>query len=226
VGSVGAALLCVVALLATYSLGLSRKLKKQVATAEGANQSLQYANAQLRVQLDEINRLQSILHEQAIRDALTQLHNRRYMAEHLPTLLLNAQRAGHPLTVAMLDLDHFKHINDTYGHVVGDEVLKHIAGFIRSHIGKTVSAYRYGGEEFLLVFPRLNAEQTLVLLQGWQKQSQAFALKHGELEISLTFSVGIAAYPTHGTDIDALVAAADRALYKAKTNGRNCCSLA
>jgi diguanylate cyclase (GGDEF)-like protein len=164
--------------------------------------------------------------EQARRDALTGIHNRRHVDERLPQLIAQSARAGLPLTVALLDLDHFKRINDTLSHETGDRVLVVVAGLLQSYI-ETVPgdglAGRLGGEEFLLVLPGVTAGEAVAMLDGLREAVAGYSWRDITGDLPVTVSVGLAT--SNGTQDDvtqaALVADADRALYAAKHSGRN-----
>ncbi|HEY1719882.1 MAG TPA: diguanylate cyclase [Magnetospirillaceae bacterium] len=165
--------------------------------------------------------LQQQLREEAIRDALTGLHNRRFFTEIGPVLLAEAQRQGTPLAAAMIDLDHFKRLNDTHGHAAGDAVLRATGAFLKDSVRQSDLVFRLGGEEFLILLPRTAADQALRRVDEWRA---AFAAKTIDFEgatLTATFSAGVAAFPDDAAAIDALLSHADQALYRAKTGGRN-----
>jgi diguanylate cyclase (GGDEF)-like protein/PAS domain S-box-containing protein len=173
----------------------------------------------LEEQLREAN---TRLHEQATRDPLTGLHNRRYLDETLPRELQRAERHHQPIGVIMLDIDHFKHFNDTYGHDAGDTLLRAVGSFLQRNTRGEDIACRYGGEEFTLVLPGAALADTRQradkLCTGIQKLVVEY---HGSLLDTVTASFGVAVFPDHATTADDLVRAADRALYQAKQGGRN-----
>ncbi|OQY67359.1 MAG: hypothetical protein B6D47_10835, partial [Rhodocyclaceae bacterium UTPRO2] len=114
---------------------------------------LKESNAMLQAQLDEIHRLQADLREQAVRDGLTNLFNRRYLDETLERELARAKREGYPLSLVMIDIDHFKKLNDTYGHQAGDKVLRELAALLWGDVRAEDVPCRYGGEEFVVLLP-------------------------------------------------------------------------
>jgi two-component system, cell cycle response regulator len=160
--------------------------------------------------------------ELAITDALTGLHNRRYMETHISTLIEQAFSRGQPLAVLVLDIDHFKLINDTHGHDAGDEVLREFALRVRKSIRGIDLACRYGGEEFVVVMPETDLAAATAVAERLRRRiaSEPFAIQGGARGIEVTISIGIAAL---GADDDAasVIKRADQALYRAKRDGRN-----
>ncbi|WP_194721836.1 sensor domain-containing diguanylate cyclase [Noviherbaspirillum malthae] len=176
---------------------------------------------ELKRQLDEINSLQARLQEQATRDALTGLYNRRYCDETLERELARCRRNGQELSILMIDVDHFKQINDSYGHQAGDEVLRALAFLLNEQVRASDVACRYGGEEFLVLLPGAGPESALQRAEAWREAFSAVPIRFGPHEIRATLSTGIAAYPSHGAEPQTLLRAADMALYQAKADGRN-----
>ncbi|MFT3847591.1 MAG: diguanylate cyclase [Propionivibrio sp.] len=160
------------------------------------------------------------LREQAIRDPLSGLFNRRYLAESLPRELARARRDNLLLSILMIDIDRFKQLNDTYGHLAGDEVIRQLARLIQSGARGGDLPCRYGGEEFLIVFPDMAIESALERAEQWRQAFQAMVV--GDRQISATFSAGVVAFPAHGDTAETLIQAVDNALYAAKNKGRNC----
>jgi two-component system cell cycle response regulator len=160
--------------------------------------------------------------ELAITDALTGLHNRRYMERHIGGLVEQASSLGKPLAVLMLDVDHFKAINDSYGHAAGDEVLREFALRIRRSIRGLDLACRYGGEEFLVVMPETDLSAAALAAERLRRRiaSDPFPIQRGERAMEVTISVGIAAL-AEGEDPASVLKRADEALYRAKRDGRN-----
>jgi diguanylate cyclase (GGDEF)-like protein/PAS domain S-box-containing protein len=182
---------------------------------------LEDANKELQARLEEITGLHALLREKALRDGLTGLHNRHYLHETLPREFSRASREEYPLALIMIDLDHFKAVNDTYGHVAGDQVLKLIAEILREQAREGDLACRFGGEEFLIAMPHMSLADALIRTEVWRATIAQARFEYEGHHIPLTASLGIAVFPDHGhTDI-ALVAAADHALYAAKHGGRN-----
>jgi two-component system cell cycle response regulator len=160
--------------------------------------------------------------EMAITDALTGLHNRRYMETHVGTLVEQAVTRGKPLTVLVLDIDYFKSINDTWGHDTGDDVLREFAIRIKKAIRGIDLACRYGGEEFVVVMPETDMAVATMVAERLRRRiaSEPFLIQQGASSIEVTISIGLAAL---GRDEDAamLFKRADQALYRAKRDGRN-----
>ncbi len=178
-------------------------------------------NEHLMERLGEINGLQEQLRKQAIHDALTGLYNRRYLDEMLDRELARSRREGPPLTIIMLDIDHFKKLNDTYGHPAGDEVLKSLADLLLRNSRAEDIPCRYGGEEFLLVLPNMGRHDALARAEQWRHEFETMRIAFADITMRSTISIGIATFPEHGQTQSALIEAADKALYAAKHNGRN-----
>lgn len=201
----------------TAILGVSR----DITARQLAESQLRSANERLQQQLDEIGALQAALQEQAIRDSLTGCFNRRYLDETLERELSRARREGYPLALVILDLDHFKAINDTYGHLAGDEALRQLAHTLHADIRHEDVLCRYGGEEFIILMPRMPLSIAAERAERWRLKIEAIRIAFGNFELSFTASAGVAAYPDHGKTPDQLTHAADQALYQAKDQGRN-----
>ncbi|MEW6334541.1 MAG: diguanylate cyclase [Thermodesulfobacteriota bacterium] len=186
--------------------------KQQFAVAVAEHVSLALSNMKLR----------ETLHNLSIRDPLTGLFNRRYMEEALERELLKAKRYGRPLGVIMIDIDHFKRFNDTHGHEAGDQVLRELGLFLQNHIRQTDIPCRLGGEEFTLILPE--ADMTFTQQRAEQLRLGVAAIRvsiHGQALAKITISQGVAVFPGNGQTGEALLRAADEALYRAKQQGRN-----
>jgi diguanylate cyclase (GGDEF)-like protein len=157
------------------------------------------------------------LKEEAIRDPLTNLYNRRFLRDYLSRELMRAARENIRVAVIMIDLDHFKRVNDTAGHAAGDLVLTEIATLLKRHIRGTDIACRFGGEEFTLVLP--NATLQSARSRG-ESICSAIREESGRL-MGVTASLGVAIFPDHAAEPGSLLRAADEALYEAKGRGRN-----
>lgn len=161
--------------------------------------------------------------EMAITDQLTGLFNRRYMSRHLGTLISSAQTTGKPVSFLILDIDYFKHINDTYGHDVGDEVLREFAGRISANVRGIDLACRFGGEEFVVVMPDTDLTFAYMVAERL-RQAVAdipFTIGVAPGQLSVTISVGVTATEGATDTSEALLRRADQALYRAKRDGRN-----
>ena len=161
--------------------------------------------------------------EMAITDQLTGLHNRRYMSRHLDNLLSNARRSERPLAFVIMDIDHFKHVNDTYGHDIGDEVLKEFASRIAANVRGIDLACRYGGEEFVVVMPDTDVAFAYSIAERLRQTVEANPVRISRApgQINITISIGIAKMEGGDDSADALLHRADQALYRAKRSGRN-----
>jgi two-component system, cell cycle response regulator len=166
--------------------------------------------------------LQTALREQATLDSLTTLWNRRSILEILNQERSRARREGRPLALALADIDHFKLINDTYGHITGDHVLQEIARRMRSCARDYDSVGRYGGEEFLFVLPGCNGPAADCFGQRLRRAMYGKPILSDHLQLSITISIGVHSLsPCESAPISDLIQRADTALYRAKRNGRN-----
>jgi diguanylate cyclase (GGDEF)-like protein len=174
--------------------------------------ALAFSNLQLR----------DTLRQQSIRDVLTGMFNRRYMEESLEREIRRAARPGYPVGLIMLDLDHFKSFNDTFGHAAGDLLLRTVGEFLSVHIRAGDVACRFGGEEFVLILPEASLEITRQRAEHLREEIRHLNPEYrGQRLGPMTVSAGVAAYPTHGRDAEQLLRAADEALYLAKHAGRD-----
>jgi diguanylate cyclase (GGDEF)-like protein len=178
-------------------------------------------NAALQAQMAETERLHEQLREQALHDPLTGLHNRRYLFEVAPVLLERARRQGTPLCVVLLDLDHFKLLNDTCGHAAGDLVLQRFGQLLTETLRKSDVVCRHGGEEFVAVMPDLQGDEAQAAITRLLDSFTSLQLALGRRRLPRgSFSAGIALFPNHGATLEQLLSRADRALYAAKHQGR------
>ena len=167
-------------------------------------------------------RLREKLRSQSVRDALTGLYNRRYLDESIELEFARAGRSNVPLSVVMLDIDHFKNFNDTFGHEAGDVVLKQVADVFVKATRKGDVAGRFGGEEFLLIMPGADTRQAVDRSDKVREAIQALTLTHAGQQLgTVTASFGVATFPGAGETTLELIDAADKALYAAKGAGRN-----
>lgn len=200
--------------------------QREVAERTQAEAELIAANAALEERMAQIEALQENLREQAVRDPLTGLFNRRYLMETLAREVTRSRRQNRPLTVAMIDVDRFKRINDSHGHVAGDRVLTMVANVLAGLVREGDVVCRYGGEEFVVLLPDLSAELALQRAEGWR---MALAERQGDNPAAaepVTISVGVASIPDNGDTGEEVIAAADAAMYRAKRNGRDQVALA
>jgi diguanylate cyclase (GGDEF)-like protein len=196
-------------------------LMQDISEQENALLVLKKQNKELQQRLADIEQLKNRIREQSIRDPLTNLYNRRFLNEFMERELALARRNQKPLAVVMLDLDHFKQLNDQFGHQTGDKVIEMVAKHLLRQSRRTDILFRYGGEEFLVILPNTNATQARHLAENWRvhvEQAQVLA-KHQA--VNITLSAGVACYPEQGTTAFNLIQAADEALYQAKAAGRN-----
>lgn len=184
-------------------------------------QSLRRNETALTQQLQEIRDLHVKLHNQAIHDALTGLHNRWYLNEMIEREIAQCVRNGQQMSFLLMDIDHFKQVNDTYGHQVGDDVLSQTASLLAGRIRSSDFLCRYGGEEFLLVLHGAGTDAAHAIAEELRTAYAATGLVSRQHTLYKTLSIGHATLPENGTTSDALLQAADHALYRAKRDGRN-----
>lgn len=196
-------------------------VKEDITAQKEAEFQLRKANTQLEDQLKEIQGLQYTLREQAVRDALTGLHNRRYLNETLSHELARAERGGYSICFAMIDIDRFKSINDKHGHPTGDNVLMHLAKQLQKFTRTGDIICRYGGEEFLIVLPHTQIEAAAQIAERWRTTIQESKIIENGIEIMVTISCGISEFPVDASNETEALEKADKALYAAKYNGRN-----
>jgi diguanylate cyclase (GGDEF)-like protein len=179
-------------------------------------------NRQLSQRVIEVQSLQAALREQAVRDFLTGLFNRRHLNDALPPMFALAERTHEPLAVAIVDLDRFKRVNDDHGHAAGDAVLAAFGALLAGHLRKSDVACRYGGEEFCVLMPRTDAEaarrKIMSLQETWRAIEHVF--ESGRLR-GCTFSAGIADSRHAPLSVQMLMRAADAAVLQAKRRGRD-----
>jgi diguanylate cyclase (GGDEF)-like protein len=186
-----------------------------------AEERLRLANKALHDRMKEVEALQEHLREQSVRDPLTGVFNRRYLIETLEQEIHRAQRSGAPLTVAVVDVDHFKSINDLLGHDAGDRVLTKVAQTLASNVRDEDVVCRYGGEEFVVVLPGTTLEVASERAARWQSELRSMILPDALEGRPITISVGLASAPAQDTSGEELVRLADEAMYVAKRRGRD-----
>jgi diguanylate cyclase (GGDEF)-like protein len=178
--------------------------------------------ARVEARTAELVRANARLHELAITDSLTGAFNRRHFFKLAQQELARAQRYGHPLSVIMLDLDHFKQINDQYGHLVGDHVLQVVTQYMRDNIRTVDSLGRYGGEEFVILLPNTALPGTLDIAERVYTIFASQCVLLDEVTVTVTASLGVVSLEdTTGISVEILFDRADQALYEAKQAGRN-----
>lgn len=191
-----------------------RNLESITAELERIKRSLANKETELRAviaQADEVSHT----------DSLTFLPNRKRIIADLQREVMFSDRYGTPLAISLLDIDLFKNVNDTYGHIAGDEVLRTLALELREHIRHPDTIGRYGGEEFLVVLPHSTLKAATEQAERLCKHVRGLLIKSGEHEIILTISIGVAQYKVHKEDWQSFLSRADNALYQAKNGGRN-----
>jgi diguanylate cyclase (GGDEF)-like protein len=168
-------------------------------------------------------RLFSKVEEMALRDTLTGLYNRRYVQQILDYELNRSRRYRQPLSLIFIDIDHFKEVNDTYGHAMGDKFLKQVAGKLSGLFRTTDVISRYAGDEFLAVLPSTHAEGVQVLAQRIRNVLDKYVIMCRGRSLTITVSIGVATYDgEEGVGSSTLIDRADQAMYEAKAAGRNC----
>jgi diguanylate cyclase (GGDEF)-like protein len=167
------------------------------------------------------NKLRDSLRDAASRDPLTGLYNRRFAFDSFRTELKKHKRYGDPLSVILLDADHFKQINDQYGHSAGDAALRAIAEACNASVRETDVVGRFGGEEFIVLLPHTSAADAEIVAERIRNTMAQRDLNWQDQTFNVSLSLGVAEAGIHATDFDGLIAAADEALYAAKRGGRN-----
>ncbi len=176
---------------------------------------------QLAEALSESEKDQHAIRRLAYHDGLTGLPNRALFQDRLEVATARAVRNGSRLVVMLMDLDRFKDINDTLGHSVGDHLLQRVGERLTAIRGKTDTVCRMGGDEFLLLFPDLDHQEEADVIADRVLKTIRDPFVVGDLQVKITTSLGVALYPDHGTDCDALIRSADVAMYHVKDSGRD-----
>ena len=189
------------------------------ARAELSKLSVEFINNSIQQ-----NKEMDALKQQVIRDSMTQLYNHHHFRQVLQSELSRAQRYKRPLALLFGDIDHFKAVNDTYGHLAGDRIIKALATKLRMETRNSDHAARYGGEEFAVILPETTKEGAILIAERLRSEIESMDITYGGNSISVTLSFGIADFTDNKqADIDELISRADKALYQAKEQGRNRC---
>lgn len=196
-------------------------LAYDITDRKNLEKKLKTTNESLQAQLQENERLRLQLQEQAIRDPLTGVFNRRYFAEALDSETARAIREESPFSLIVLDVDFFKKVNDTYGHKCGDIVLQSLAKFLQENTRRSDIVCRFGGEEFVILMPDAEVSAAHERAELFREQFEALVTEYEGKQVKSTFSAGVASFPIHSRSSDALLNMADLALYQSKANGRN-----
>ncbi|OKH38629.1 hypothetical protein NIES2119_08505 [[Phormidium ambiguum] IAM M-71] len=198
--------------LSTTEKGVLTQAKQQLAITVAEQIALAFANLKLH----------EVLQQQSIRDPLTGLFNRRYLEESLEREISRAERKQQSVGLIMLDVDHFKRFNDTFGHDAGDTLLRELGIFIKNNIRGSDIACRFGGEELILILPEASLEVTVQRAEQIREGIKHLNLHNRHQQLgTITLSLGVAIFPLHGTTGEMVIQAADSALYQAKGEGRD-----
>jgi len=187
-------------------------------------QDLQFLSVigyQMAASLKHFQRFSSVKN-MATYDTLTGLYNRRYFEERLGVEAEKSFYSGVPLSLVMVDIDHFKKVNDTFGHTEGDQILCKISSLLKNSVRRKDTVARYGGEEFILILPEAGLEQSFVIAERIRQSVEKTLFEVERAQVNLTLSMGISNFPSHRVKSkEELIKMADQALYDAKRGGRN-----
>ena len=208
---------------------LTRKQRQALQCVQGAQAAgmalSEYARSRQKSVRQVYNALvesEAMLREQSVRDHLTGLFNRRYMEETLERELLRASRQQHSLSIVMLDVDHFKSLNDAHGHAAGDAVLSELGKLLTAHVRGGDVACRYGGDEFMLLLLDVSQEVTWKRTELIRQYARLMRVQiEGRVLDTVTLSMGVSFFPADGSTSAAILKNADDALYRAKHEGRD-----
>lgn len=192
-------------------------IKEQIQQLNNHRENLEREVRERTQELEEANKKLDLISRT---DELTQLPNRRDMQRTIEKEVTRTERTNKPFSFIFFDIDHFKNVNDTYGHAAGDLVLKHVSSSIRSLLRKYDVLARFGGEEFLTLLPETPLEDSSVVAERFRKQIENSSVKFGDLEIKVTITLGVALYDSR-LGADHSIQLADKALYEGKESGRN-----
>lgn len=194
---------------------------RDITERKALENKLKAVNESLQEQLNENERLRLKLQEQAIRDPLTGAFNRRFFSEALDKESARSIRENTPFSIIIVDVDHFKQFNDTYGHKCGDIVLQSLANFLNENTRQGDIVCRYGGEEFVILMTDATPESARKRAELFKKQFEETIIEYDNKRLKCTFSAGIASYPEHANSGEGLLIFADQALYQSKAEGRD-----
>jgi diguanylate cyclase (GGDEF)-like protein len=212
-----------IAELEGFSAELDRRMSEYAAQLMAARSALEQEVTKRIWAEKELTEANLRLHEKAVRDGLTGLYNRGYLEESLDREVSRAKRSGLPVGVMMIDIDHFKRCNDTFGHAAGDVVLRAVGQHVLSLTRGEDILCRYGGEEFVLVMTHASPRAVWGRAEMMRQGVQGLKVEYEGREVGpITLSIGVAMLPDHGESGNAVLQAADAALYQAKREGRNC----
>ena len=201
--------------------GLNKKYQKLLEDFQKLEAEFQKTKRALEIREIEVKSILIQAHELANIDTLTFLPNRRKIIVELQEEVIRASRYGTPLSISILDIDHFKKVNDTYGHTTGDETLRSVAARLREHIRHPDTIGRYGGEEFLIVLPNSEAAAAVKQASRLCQDVRNTRIEANNNVLSVTISVGIAQFCAGRENWEGFLHRADEALYQAKNAGRD-----
>lgn len=215
-------LICVPLVTKSRKFGLVLVEHKYSDAFDGNNlRLLNIIGQQVGIAMENVELYQR-MHELATVDSLTGVYNRLYFQERLKEEFENAQKEKYDLSLALLDIDHFKRFNDTFGHLFGDKVLSRIATLIKNSLRSDDIIARYGGEEFVILLPRTGIKEAYYKVERLREIISKTSISDGEVTTSVTVSFGVSSYPEFSSSESELLKTADDALYDAKASGRNC----
>lgn len=194
---------------------------REITARKEVELQLRAAKDQLEEHVEKIEKLQARLREESIRDALTGLFNRRFFQESLQREIARSKRFNQPISLVLIDLDHFKRVNDTWGHAAGDQVLVHLSNMLTEMVRKGDIVCRYGGEEFIVLLPGAPPHKAALRANQWREAFSRSGVPYERNILLVTFSAGVASFPADGEQVEQVLEAADRRLYRAKVAGRN-----
>lgn len=200
---------------------LATKYRKLLAEFQKLESEYEKTKRTLEIREIEVRAILAQAHELANTDVLTFLPNRRKIISTLQEEVIRSNRYDTPLAVSILDIDHFKNVNDTYGHTAGDQVLRSVAACLRTQIRHPDTIGRYGGEEFLIVLPNSEMQAAAEQASRLCQQIRNFRIDVNEQVTSVTISIGVAQFKVGQETWDELLHRADTALYQAKEKGRD-----